>query len=77
VNRVGEEAGFTYWGGSHIVDPWGEVLAEAPRNEEALVVADVDLGRVAARRAELPLPAGRRLDIVQAELARIATAQSE
>jgi len=76
VNRVGAEAGFTYWGGSHIVDPWGEVVAEAPRNEEALVVADVDLDRVTARRVELPLPAGQRFDIVQAELARIAAATS-
>src|SRR5207302_119877 len=55
VNRVGEEPGFTFWGGSHVVDPLGELVAEGPRLEESLVFADVDLERVAARRRELPL----------------------
>src|SRR5438270_927101 len=50
VNRVGEEAGFTFWGGSHVVDPLGAVVTEAPRLEESLLFADIDLGRVAVRR---------------------------
>jgi predicted amidohydrolase len=74
VNRVGEEAGFAYWGGSHVVDPWGEMVAEAPRHEEALVLAEVDVDRVAARRRELPPAADRRLDLLQTELARLASA---
>jgi predicted amidohydrolase len=74
VNRVGDEAGFTYWGGSHIVDPWGDVVAEAPRHEEALVFADIDLARVAVRRGELPLVGDPRLELLQTELARLATA---
>ena len=73
VNRVGEEAGFTYWGGSHVVDPWGDVVAEAPRHEEALLFADIDLGRVAVRRSELPLVGDPRLELLQTELARLAT----
>ena len=76
VNRVGDEEGFTYWGGSHVVDPWGEVVAEAPRHEEALVFADVDLERVAARRSELPLVGDPRLDLLRAELARLETAET-
>jgi predicted amidohydrolase len=75
VNRVGDEAGFTYWGGSHVVDPWGEVVAEAPRHQEALVYADVDLGRVALRRSELPLVGGDpRFELLQTELTRLAAA---
>jgi predicted amidohydrolase len=58
VNRVGAEAGFTFWGGSRVVDPLGEVVAEAPRLEEAVVLADLDLERVEARRRELPLLGG-------------------
>jgi predicted amidohydrolase len=73
VNRVGDEAGFTYWGGSHVVDPTGEVVAEAPRHQEALVYADVDLGHVARRRSELPLVGGDpRFELLQTELTRLA-----
>ena len=72
VNRVGEEAGFTFWGGSHVVDPLGAVVTEAPRLEESLLFADVDLGRVAARRRELPLLGEMRPELLRAELERVA-----
>jgi predicted amidohydrolase len=71
VNRVGVEAGFTFWGGSHVVDPLGEVVAEAPTFEESLLHVDVDLDRVAARRRELPLVGGLRPDLLRAELDRL------
>ena len=51
VNRSGEEAGLRYWGGSRVIDPWGDELARAGR-EEGLTVVDVDPGSVAAARAE-------------------------
>jgi predicted amidohydrolase len=72
VNRVGKEGEFEFWGGSHVVDPLGEVVAEAPRFEEALLVVDVDLERVAARRRELPLVAALRPELLRAELERLA-----
>jgi len=72
VNRVGDEAGFTFWGGSHVVDPLGEVVAEAPRLEESLLFADVDLERVAERRRELPLLGEMRPGLLRAELERVA-----
>jgi predicted amidohydrolase len=71
VNRVGEEPGFAFWGGSHVVDPLGEVVAEAPRNEESLLFAELDLGRVAERRRAVPLLADPRLDLLSAELDRL------
>jgi predicted amidohydrolase len=52
VNRVGSEPGFTYWGGSHVVAPGGSVVAEAPRFEEALLLADIELGPAAKRPLE-------------------------
>lgn len=76
VNRVGDEGGFTFWGGSHAVDPRGEVVAEAPRLEPALVVADVDLTLVAEERERLPLLAAPRLEVVRAELDRLVRAVS-
>ncbi len=72
VNRVGEEPGFTFWGGSHVVDPMGEVIAEAPRFEEALLIVELDPDLVERRRRELPLLRGPRLDLLRTELERLA-----
>ena len=72
VNRVGEEAGVTFWGGSHVVDPWGRVVAEAPRCEPALVLADLDLAAVRQARRHMPLVKEPRLDLLIREFHRLA-----
>jgi predicted amidohydrolase len=46
------------FGGSTVVDPWGEVLARAP-DEECFVAADLDLARQDEIRADLPSLANR------------------
>ena len=56
VGRSGD--GKESFGGSMIVDPWGEVLARAP-DEECFVAADLDLGRQDEIRSELPSLANR------------------
>jgi predicted amidohydrolase len=71
VNRVGEEAGLRFWGGSQVVDPWGRVIAQAPRGEPALVQAELDLGAVRRRRRELPLLKDPRLALVRREVDRL------
>jgi predicted amidohydrolase len=71
VNRVGTEGAFTFWGGSHVVDPLGEIVAEAPRFEESTLLVDIDLDRVAARRRELPLVGALRPELLRAELERL------
>jgi predicted amidohydrolase len=43
-----------------VVDPWRTVVAQAP-DTVGVTVADVDLGRLATIRAELPSLANRRL----------------
>lgn len=48
------------WGHSMIVDPWGEVLARAGGEEEAVIVAELDLERQAELRESLPSLANRR-----------------
>jgi predicted amidohydrolase len=59
ADQVGEAAdGKESFGGSMIVDPWGEVLARAP-DEECFVAADLDLVRQDEVRAELPSLANR------------------
>jgi predicted amidohydrolase len=77
VNRVGVEDGFTFWGGSHVVDPLGEIVAEAPRFEESLLLVDVHLDRVAASRRELPLAGELCPDLLRAELERLTTRRKQ
>jgi deaminated glutathione amidase len=48
------------YGNSMIVDPWGEVLARAGGEGEAVVVADLDLARQEDVRAKLPSLANRQ-----------------
>ena len=42
-NRVGDEGKVSFYGSSFISDPYGRVLVQAPRDEEAVLVADLDL----------------------------------
>ncbi len=44
-NRYGTEGLITFYGSSFIVDPYGRVLARAPRDEAAVIVADLDLAQ--------------------------------
>ncbi len=47
VNRIGTEiagsTSITFYGSSFISDPYGRVLVQAPRDEPAVLVADLDL----------------------------------
>jgi N-carbamoylputrescine amidase len=43
VNRIGNEDGNIFWGGSFIADPIGEVIYQAPHNEEIEIVQEIDL----------------------------------
>jgi N-carbamoylputrescine amidase len=43
VNRIGEEPPLTFYGSSFISDPYGRKLVQAPRDEPAVLVADLDL----------------------------------
>lgn len=54
------ENGRRTFGHSMIVDPWGEVLAVLPEGE-GVVLAELDLERIASVRMQLPALAHRRL----------------
>jgi N-carbamoylputrescine amidase len=43
VNRIGEEPPLRFYGSSFICDPYGRMLVKAPREEPAVLVADLDL----------------------------------
>ena len=72
VNRVGEEAGMTFWGGSRVIDPWGRTIAEAPHGQPALVCAELELTAVRQARRERPLLKEPRLDLLTREFDRLA-----
>lgn len=59
VNRVGSGGGLDYVGDSRIVDPLGELVAEAT-DGEAVLMAEVDPARVIEVRAKFPFLADRR-----------------
>jgi predicted amidohydrolase len=48
------EDGRETFGHSLIVDPWGEVLAEAPDADPQVVLAEIDPARVAEARGKIP-----------------------
>jgi len=43
VNRIGEESPLRFYGSSFICDPYGRKLAQAPREQPAVLVAELDL----------------------------------
>jgi N-carbamoylputrescine amidase len=43
INRIGHEPPLTFYGSSFISDPYGRILVQAPRDEPAVLVADLDL----------------------------------
>lgn len=47
INRVGREGAISFWGGSFVSGPAGQVLARAG-DSESIVYADLDLSRVRA-----------------------------
>ena len=67
VNRVGHEKlddhapGIEFWGHSFVCDPFGVMVAEAGE-QEALIIAEVDLARVEEVRRNWPFLRDRRTD---------------
>jgi N-carbamoylputrescine amidase len=62
VNRVGEEDGVPFWGTSFVVGPQGELLYEAPTDQEVEIVVDVDMQRSEQVRRWWPFLRDRRID---------------
>ena len=72
VNRVGDEHGLSFWGGSHVVDPSGQLVCECPEDSECVIVSDpIDTAKVRERRRRLPLTRDARLALLRRELTRL------
>jgi len=70
-NRVGNEEGLTFWGGSRILAADGSTVVQAPLWEEALVVGAIETDDLRMQRYGTPLLADERLELVRRELDRI------
>jgi predicted amidohydrolase len=70
-NRVGNEEGLTFWGGSRLLAADGSTVVQAPLWEEALVVGAIETDDLRMQRYGLPLLADERLELVRRELDRI------
>ena len=62
ANRIGREGELVFWGHSMICDPAGNVIAEAPADEPAVLMAELDRGRIASMRHAWPFLRDRRID---------------
>lgn len=67
VATAGTHAGVEQSGHSIVVDPWGEVLAQAGAGEEVLAV-EFDPARVATTREQFPALKDRRLGLAPPRL---------
>ncbi|MYR06066.1 hydrolase [Gordonia sp. SID5947] len=61
-NRHGDEGAITFYGSSFISDPYGRILVQAPRDESAVLVADLDLDQRRDWLTLFPFLATRRPD---------------
>ncbi|WP_028297975.1 carbon-nitrogen hydrolase [Olivibacter sitiensis] len=62
INRVGQEAGIRFWGGSFISNPFGSLLYKASHDKEETEVTEVDLGQSDYYRSHWPFLRDRRID---------------
>ncbi len=60
------ESGYTSWGHSIVVSPWGDIINEMDE-KEGYIISELDLSLVEKARKELPLLAHRRHDMYRLE----------
>ena len=71
VNRVGVDESISFWGGSQVVGPGGDVRFQAPLYDEGLFLVDVDLADIRRERIALPLLRDERPEVIARQLDRI------
>ena len=76
-NRVGNEEGLTFWGGSRLLAADGSTVAQGPLYDEALVVGELEADDLRLQRYGLPLLADERLELVRRELDRIIAERAD
>ncbi len=62
ANRIGTEGELRFWGHSFVAEPSGKIIAEAPEDEPAVLVVDLEIGKVEEQRQGWPFLRDRRID---------------
>ncbi len=75
ANRVGNEDGLSYWGGSEIISPSGQLIAKAKLFESDLIDGTIDLQEVKRARLRSSHFLDEDLRLVASEITRIINAQ--
>lgn len=70
-NRVGTEDGISFFGGSAIINPYGDEVSRANMLEDQLLSDNIDLDTIRRSRFETPLLRDENLDLTIRELTRI------
>ncbi|MFT4562055.1 MAG: N-carbamoylputrescine amidase [Gammaproteobacteria bacterium] len=69
-NRIGNESGLEFWGGSNITDPFGKTIACADSSEE-LLIADIEYDSIRRARLQLPTVRDSNLALIGREIQRL------
>jgi predicted amidohydrolase len=75
ANRVGNEDGLSYWGGSEIISPSGQLIAKAKAFELDSIDAVIDLQEVKRARLRSSHFLDEDLRLFASEITRILNAQ--
>jgi len=62
VNRIGEEGGMQFWGGSFVADPFGNIIYQASHQKEEVAVVELDMSKQDFYRTHWPFLRDRRID---------------
>ncbi len=65
VNRVGVQDTLNFWGSSFVSDPYGRLLALAPTDEEAVLVAKCDFSVIDQKKKDWPFLDARQIKYEQ------------
>ena len=71
VNRVGWEDGVKFWGGSKLVDPFGEIRSEAGQVDPELLFVELDPRELRLARINTPLRRDERPELLRSLIERI------
>lgn len=71
ANRIGTENELTFWGSSFVCGPDGTLIAQASRDKEEVLLAELDLGAIEPQRRGWPFLRDRRIDAYNPLLQRM------
>ena len=73
ANRVGSEGAARFWGGSRIIGPRGQILAQCADENPMLLTAELSYGEVRDARFQLPTVRDSNLPLLQRAYAQLGT----